>query len=229
MLHWESFRSQLEDIVAASQALGARDTRLEVAPPAVMPDVAAVERALGRSIPPALREAVLHFSCRVEVFWFLPEGAVPPFPEISHGVCSWDLAALPSLDAGRRRWLDMHGASAPGARTWQHAMPFATVGNGDVLAIDTASEPQAVVYVSCNGGATHGWRLGDDFQDYLRRSSLLAFAGQEYWQVEPFLISPATGLITDSANAREWRRWFGLPEPLSGSEAKSGPRRSPAR
>jgi hypothetical protein len=73
-----------------------------------------------------------------------------------------------------------------------------------------------VTYLSHDGDEFHGRHLGQDFIDFVDRWSLLGCPGNESWQLEPFVAVPGGGIDPTCANAREWRRWFGLRLPGSG-------------
>lgn len=144
--------------------------------------------------------------------WFLREDMKPPFPGIFSGMCTWSLAGLPALERSRRDWISMCFSNPRKIynKVWHRVLSFAEIGNGDVLAIDPDSPGEPVVFVSHDGSIIHGWHLGNDFIDYLDRSSLLAFVGAEDWQLNPFLSSPHAGLQVNSSRAKVWQQWVGL-------------------
>ena len=69
---------------------------------------------------------------------------------------------------------------------------------------------RSVVYLSHEDGPCHGYRLGQDFEDYVDRLTALAFVGAEEWQLEPFLPNATDGLEVGGANTTAWRAWLGL-------------------
>jgi hypothetical protein len=58
--------------------------------------------------------------------------------------------------------------------------------------------------------SVHGFWLGQDFEDYVDRLSLLGCFGSEDWQLSPIVSGPRSLLETNSANATNWRDRFGL-------------------
>ncbi len=180
-----------------------------------------MERALGCAIPASFRQVLLEYSARVCIEWALPDGTpMPePFRKIWSGECRWDLARLPALQSAHRGWIENCFSDPANEydRVWHNKFPVLEIGNGDMLGIDT-SDPseQPVVYLSHEDGSEHGYWLGRDFRDYIDRLSLLGCVGSEDWQLTPFLSDPRSLLETDSANARQWREWFGLQLPAGG-------------
>ena len=111
-----------------------------------------------------------------------------------------------------REWVETFpNVEDPYDNVWHHKFAFADVPNGDQLAFDLKFmlDPP-VVYLSHDDGEGHGYRLGNDFIDFMERWSLLGCPGNEDWQMMPFLPDATSGLDVYGENARMWREWFGL-------------------
>jgi len=95
---------------------------------------------------------------------------------------------------------------------WHDKLAFAEVGNGDLLAFDTAvSDDGPIVYLSHDDGDGHGKRMADNFVDLMERWSPLGCPGSEDWQWIPFC-DTSSGLIDPNGpNADRWRQWLGIP------------------
>ena len=69
---------------------------------------------------------------------------------------------------------------------------------------------QPVVYLSHDDSHGHGFILGSDFQDFIRRWSHIGQAGGEDWKWMPFVNDPDSLLDSNGKNARIWRESLGL-------------------
>jgi hypothetical protein len=177
-------------------------------------DVERVEASLGRALPSALRQVVLEYSATVEVLWQIPDGMKPPeeFREIFAGECRWDLLALPALVAEHEDWITNCFSDPNNAydKVWHGKVPILRVGNGDMIAIDPEESGEPVVYLSHDDGQGHGYRLGDNFIDYVDRLVRIGCPGAEDWQWLMFVDGPSSGLLVDSPAAIRWRQWLGI-------------------
>ena len=214
---WDALRRACEYRKATGRwAEGAgKPPRFEIAPPASERHVEAMEKKLGRPIPSSFRKVLLEYSAKVCIEWALPDGTTmpEPFRHIWSGECRWDLTTLSALETAHRDWIAecFKDPTNDYDRVWHNKFPILEVGNGDMLGIDTSTPTQQpVVFLSHEGGSEHGYWLGRDFEDYVDRLSLLGCVGSEDWQLAPFLSAPRSLLETESANARQWRAWFGL-------------------
>ncbi|MGV3719452.1 MAG: SMI1/KNR4 family protein [Actinomycetota bacterium] len=151
----------------------------------------------------------------MELKWFLPdETRFPaPFQEIFCGECYWDLHQLVALEESRRSWISSVFPDPENEydRVWHQKLAFMEVGNGDLLALDLGQEGAPVVYLSHDGGESHGYLLGRDFADFIDRWSLLGCPGAEDWQMAPFLSGPTSYLEVQGERAAQWRSVFGMP------------------
>jgi hypothetical protein len=189
--------------------------RFEIAPPATERQIEALEAKLGCPIPSSFRKILMQYSSALCIEWALPKGTVRPevLRPIWAGECRWDLSSLIKLQDTYRKWLGIFTDPLDyDDGPWQNKFAVLEIGTGDMLGIDlTSADDQPVVYLSHEGDdSVHGYRLGNDFEDYIDRLSLLGCVGSEDWQLKPFVSGPSSLLETDGANARLWRDWFGL-------------------
>ena len=113
----------------------------------------------------------------------------------------------------KRRWVEKCFADVTDAynAVWHNKLGFSEVSNGDAIAFDLSILPDSpIVYLSHDDGAGHGYRLGNNFADYVERLSLLGCPGNEDWQVTPFLVNATSGLDAFGPTAVLWHEWFGL-------------------
>ncbi len=201
--------------LTACEGLGGDNQSLTVAPPAALDEVLTVEHQLGCVLPPSFRTTLLEFSSRVDAYWFLPDSRQPPteLREIFSGDCNWSLAEIVKTDKEKQSWVTNVFPNVNNAYdcVWHNKLAFSLVPNGDYLAFDLSilSDPP-VVYLSHDDGEGHGYRLGDNFVDFIERWTLLGCPGNEDWQMMPFLNDPTSGLDPYGENAQKWRQWFGL-------------------
>lgn len=209
---WTPWRSRWEEALAACAHVGSQETRLDVGLPASPSDLAPIEAVLGLTIPESFRDVLLRYASHIDFFWFFAKEVESPFAGIFRGTCEWDLAALPYLEQNRRDWIEtcFPDPEEPFGSVWHNKLAFAEVGNGDVLAIDLLAKGNPVVYVSHDNPEIHGWRLGNNFADFIDRWTQLGCVGAEDWQLRHFLPSPTSGLDSTGASAQIWRRWFGI-------------------
>ena len=209
MARWKSL---WEQAAQGCRNRGGHVVTLTVAPPASESAVQEIEARLGQRIPASLREFFLHHSAEVAVYWQLDdEPDVPGLGGIACGEAKWSLAALPEVVASHQKWIDVawNDPTDEYDRVWHGKFAFQAVPNGDMFAIDLAS--QAVVYLSCEDGEGHGFLLGADFIDFVDRWSALGLVGPEDWQWIPFTPTPDSFLLPDSEAGLSWRSWLGLP------------------
>lgn len=214
----ERWRARLEAIAAVCRRQGGLATRTFTTPPAMTPlsvlppasaaEVRAVEVRLGFRLPRSLRAVVRTMTAGIAFYWRLHDAD----GQQQDGACDWSLARLPEMEVARQEWvracfLDIE---RPGHRRWQRALAFQEVGNGDMLAIDLAKAGRPVIYLNHEDERLHGWRLGDDFADFLERWTRLGCVGPEHWTLRPFLTSRTGGLDAEGAEARRWRADLGV-------------------
>ncbi len=231
MSQWRQQWAMLQQALNARGATGRwaagadKPPTFELDPPANEDEIRGIEVELGQAIPESMRHVLEQFASRVRIEWALPDEIRPPevFREVWSGECRWDLRSLPALQATHREWIRtcFTGKQPPDWEkpphlieydlVWHRKFVFLEVGNGDMVGIDIArTDDQPVVYLSHEDGPCHGYRLGNDFEDYVDRLTALAFVGAEDWQLAPFVLGAAQGLQTASENALEWRRWLGI-------------------
>lgn len=211
---WNQWRDLWHSGLSACKALGGdiRDLRIEAAAPESA--IKEVEVKLGKRLPESMRRVFQCFSASIEYNWHLPDEVKPPAPFNIFGcACYWDLSLLIQLEESRKLWVTECFPDIKDAydAVWHNKLAFMEVGNGDLLALDTAREDGSpVIYLSHDDGEGHGYRLGNDFEDFINRWSMLGCPGPEDWQMWPFFDSSQSGLQPMSKHADQWRQWFGL-------------------
>src|SRR5687767_2622669 len=214
-MRWRKWIDRWNAAIEACKRLDGETEDIVLVEPASREDLIRVEGVIGHGIPESFSSVLTSFASRVEVTWSLPEDAEPPVPleEIFSGICSWDLARLGEInlkhqDIVRRSF---HDTDDPSQKLWHNKLIFQKVENGDRLALDLSVEGQSpVIYLSPFRGRGNGYKLGENFEDFIERWTLVGCPGPEIWQMLPFIPSPTSGIDPDSRNAKLWRTWFGL-------------------
>ena len=183
--------------------------------PASAADVEWMETFLGVGLPPALRRFFLEYARSVDFRWQLPDGfpVAQRFEGIFCGGFSLSLAALQGHEPSRREWVTGCFPDPSNAydAVWYQKLAVIPIMNGDYIGIDLRPEHHGeVVYMSHDDGDGHGYVLGADIIDFLRRWTPLGCPGPEDWQWLPFTSGKASMLEPDGEAAREWRRTLGL-------------------
>lgn len=162
-------------MLAACQDLGGESRELIVAPRATETDIAQVERALGRQLPSSLRAFFAEGSSHVEVEWFLPRNREPPFRGIFSGNFQARLSTLTQLAESHADWIRecFSNRADPYDAVWHDKLPVLEVGNGDFIAVYTAEDDGAVVYLSHDDGQGHGRVSPQAIREIYRDSSLV--------------------------------------------------------
>lgn len=220
---YETWVQRWQATLDACRRKGGEADELVIMPPATPEAVAAVEAEIGQVLPSQFRKTLLEFSAHVEMYWGLEADWNFGLNDIEstsehlfyyRGACVWDIDALPLWESWRKEAeddsYDPNGTFIFDEK-WRNKLALYSVANGDKLAFDLAYGDDApVVYLSHEDGKGHGYRLGDNFFDFMDRWSLLGCPGPEDWEMMPFLPDATSGLNTTGENARKWREWFGL-------------------
>lgn len=211
-LQWAS---RWQAALDACKRKGGECRPLVIAPPALPNDVDEIEKKIAHVLPTSFRKVLTDFSADVEISWSLPGDCKPPplFENLLAGECTWGLFHMVHLAEGYQLWIDaIDDANAPSYDPiWHNKLAFAEVGNGDLIAFDLKFMPDPpVVYLNHEEGDMNGWRLGDNFIDFVQRYSLLGCSGYDNVLMEPFLLDANSGLDAYGENARKWQEWFGL-------------------
>ena len=206
----------------ACQRKGGEVSGLVIMPPASEEAVADVESEIGAALPTSFRRVLLEFSAHAELHWLLSNEDIETPVEadwpselnvIFGGGPFWDLDRVVQYEKRRISWVENVFSDPEDSydSVWYNKLVFDKVANGDIIAFDLEFMPDpSVVYLSHEAGSGHGYRLGDNFVDFMERWSLLGCPGNDDCQMMPFLPDAVSGLNVNGDNARKWREWFGL-------------------
>ena len=202
--HWRA-------VLDAVRRLGGEASALTVERPASASAVASAEKSLGHPLPDSLRAFFLTCSRRVHFTWYLPEEVPLPdgFSAGVFGAAHLSLRDIDDAEHRRREIVDYLHSIDAGPKTkaaFSGKLGFCLMANSDLLAIDlSVPGREPIVYVEHQDDEMQGYRIAEDFQDFLIRWSALGCPGPEWWQWQYF--AGDDGLIDpDCANARLWKR-----------------------
>ena len=216
-MDWNKIVDHWRSTLAAVERVGGDVSELTIERPCTTKELAAVETAVGYSIPSSFRDVLLQFSKRVEFHWFLPESLVDDLPievdETVSGEMRWSLDSLVDLN---RHKDDLVQTFAPDpndsySAMWHKKFCFNTSTCGDLYTIDI-SDPsrQSVVYLSKEDNHGHGFILASDFKDFLARLSILGCPGGDDRNWLAFTLDPDSMIDSNCVNAKIWRKVIGL-------------------
>jgi hypothetical protein len=198
---------------------GQVQTETLVAPPLTLDALQRLEAAIPQPLPLPLRrflrEGSAHCACRY--VWEPPAAIAEQLPEIFGGGAMGGGAHLCNAEElvddcqacqewATETWI----AHFPEDKTlWLHAMPFASVRNGDYLGLDL-SKGERDPPVVCLSHDDHSGSIASTFEAFLLAWERLCYIGPEIWLLDEFR-DPRTGLLdSETSKAEQLRRLFGV-------------------
>ena len=185
--------------------------------PAAEADIRAVERALGRTIPAAVRAFFERGASGVDCGYVLaPAGQeldrlrslLPDETRIFGGARIGPVSELPDFSRAAREWAEETWvAEFPADRLiWDSALPLTRLANGDYLAVDlrtNATDPP-VLYLNHDD---ESFLLAPNFAAFLGAWEGLGYIGPEHWLLREF-VGPDGYLDPESERASQLRALF---------------------
>lgn len=168
-----------------------------ITPPASDEDVAAVERALGATLPSSLREFFTRGSAGLDYrYTFEPSdealnrlGEILPHQRhVYGGARIGPLSDLSVLSDGVDEWARETWIAEEDTQRaiWESARPFLLLDNGDYLALDVGSDKTdpPVVYLNHDDESV---AIAANLVDFLRAWEGLCYLGPEHWLLLEFV------------------------------------------
>ncbi|WNR42930.1 SMI1/KNR4 family protein [Paenibacillus roseipurpureus] len=209
-MKYYELNQRIELIAQRIREIGGDVQEILIEEPATEIQVSEVERTLGVPLPTSFRKTLLEFSSNFSFRWFLPDDFKLPekFRGIFCGTPHWGIKLIQEFDDDRKGWIENVFPNSEDEYdvVWHNKLAFLAVGNGDYIAFElNGSEDPPVVYLSHDDGEGHGYKIGDNFLDFLEKWSKIAFVGAEDWQWLPFTTNKNSGIISDGHAAIEFR------------------------
>ncbi len=208
---YRMFKHRMVNIEERMKAIGGNVSEVMIGAPASLQQIEACEIQLGFQIPESFKKVLLEFSSSCNLRWVFPEEyqLAGELDGIFSGMLHWDLALLKELNDDKNGWVKEVFSNPDDEydKVWHQTLAFYEVGNGDYIAFDLVdnSTDACVIYLSHDDGEGHGYKLADNFIDFLEKWARIAFVGGEDWQWLPFTSNAQSGLLPDSQSAKLFR------------------------
>jgi hypothetical protein len=207
----------MANIVESMKAIGGDVSEVMIGAPASSQQIKQCENQLGFQLPESFKKVLLEFSSTCNFRWIFPNDyqLTGELDGIFSGMLYWDLALLKEINDNKNNWITEVFSDPDNDydNVWHQTLAFYEVGNGDYIAFDLVdnSHDACVIYLSHDDGQGHGYKLADNFIDFLEKWSSVAFAGGEDWQWLPFTSNSQSGLLPESQPAKLFRSLLNLP------------------
>lgn len=214
-MDYELIRNRINAITSRIKEVDGEVREVIIDEPATLEQIIKTEELLGVKLPESFKKVLKEFSGNFSLRWFLPDNMEQPneFKGIFCGTPHWSLELLSQFEEDRMGWIE-HVFPNPEDEydvVWHNKLAFCEVGNGDYLAFDMSNYDDApIVYISHDDGEGHGYKIANNFVEFIDNWSRLAFVGCEDWQWLPFTASPESGIIADGEAAKRFRDWLRL-------------------
>ncbi|MFJ7954225.1 SMI1/KNR4 family protein [Lysinibacillus sp. NPDC096418] len=214
-MDFELIRNRIDAIASRIKAIGGEVQEVIIDEPASLEQIIKVEEQLGVKLPASFKKVLIEFSGNFSLRWFLPDNMEQPneFREIFCGTPHWGLELLPQFEEDRIGWIEnvFPNPEDDYDVVWHNKLAFCEVGNGDYLAFDMNNDDDAsIVYLSHDDGAGHGYKISNNFLEFIDDWSRIAFVGCEDWQWLPFTTNPESGIAGNGEAAKRFRDWLEL-------------------
>ncbi len=214
-MDYELLKERMETITSRIQQLGGEVQKVVIDEPASQEQILQTEERLGVRLPETFKKVLQEFSSNFSFRWFLPDDMAHPdeFKGIFCGTPHWSLEHLPQFEEDRKGWIN-HVFPNPEDKydaVWHNKLAFCEVGNGDYLAFDLKDDTDApIIYLSHDDGQGHGYKIANNFIEFIENWSRVGFVGCEDWQWLPFTTSSTSGINPTGEAAIRFRIWLGL-------------------
>lgn len=208
-------RDRIKAITSRIKEIDGEVQEVIIDEPATLEQIIKTEELLGVKLPESFKKVLKEFSGNFSLRWFLPDNMEQPneFKDIFCGTPHWSLELLSQFEEDRMGWIEnvFPNPEDEYDMVWHNKLAFCEVGNGDYLAFDmNNSEDAPIVYISHDDGEGHGYKMANNFVEFIDNWSKLAFVGCEDWQWLPFTTSPESGIMAEGEAAKRFRDWLGL-------------------
>ncbi|PEJ58789.1 SMI1/KNR4 family protein [Bacillus sp. AFS002410] len=212
-MDYELIINRVKAIASRIKEIGGEVQEVIIDEPASIEQIIKTEEQLGIKLPESFKKVLIEFSGNFSLRWFLPDHMEQPneFREIFCGTPHWSLELLLQSEEDRMGWVENVFPNPEDEYdvVWHNKLAFCEVGNGDYLAFDLKNSVDApIVYLSHDDGEGHGYKIANNFVEFIDHWSRLAFVGCEDWQWIPFTTSPESGIEPDGEAAKRFRKWF---------------------
>ncbi len=214
-MDYKLIRNRIEAITTRIKEIGGEVQEVIIDEPSSIEQILQTEEQLGIKLPESFKKVLQEFSGNFSLRWFLPDEMKQPneFSEFFCGTPHWSLELLLQFEEARKSWIDnvFPNPDDEYDAVWYNKLAFCEVGNGDYLAFDMKDDTDApIVYLSHDDGEGHGYKIANNFIEFIDNWSKLGFVGCEDWQWLPFTTSSNSGIVADGEAAKRFRSWLEL-------------------
>ncbi|MCY8957420.1 SMI1/KNR4 family protein [Bacillus cereus] len=209
-MDYELLKERIEIITSRIKYIGGEVQEVCIDEPSSLEQIIQVEEKLGIKLPNSFKKVLLEFSGNFSLRWFLPDDVELPneFTDIFCGTPHWSLESLSEFEKERKGLVDEVFSNIDDEYdvVWHNKLAFCEVGNGDYLAFDMKDDIDApIIYLSHDDGEGHGYKIANNFIEFIENWSRVAFVGCEDWQWLPFTTSFESGINPDDEPAKKFR------------------------
>jgi len=214
-MDYELVKERIKLITFRIKEIGGEVQEVIIDEPSSLEQILQTEERLGIKLPISFKKVLTEFSGNFSLRWFLPDDMEQPneFREFFCGTPHWSLELLPQLEEDRKGWIDNVFPNPEDEYdvVWHNKLAFCEVGNGDYFAFDMKDDIDAqIVYLSHDDGKGHGFKIANNFIEFIENWSRIGFVGCEDWQWLPFTTSSISGINPDGEAAKSFRTWLRL-------------------
>lgn len=208
-MDYKEFTKRIDIISHRINEIGGSVSNTVYSGPATKEQVEDLEKKLGITLPKSFKKVLLEFSSELDYYWFFPNDfeLEDEFAGIFSGSIHWGLESIEESYEEEKSWIEEYYPDLNNEehKVWHNKLIFYAVGNGDFIGIDLESDDGAIYYLSHENDKGHGYKLGDNFIDFIEKWSRICFVGGEDWQWLPFTTSRENGILPDSKPANKFR------------------------
>ena len=186
-MDYELLKERIEIITSRIKYIGDEVQEVCIDEPSSLEQIIQVEEKLGIKLPNSFKKVLLEFSGNFSLRWFLPDDVELPneLTDIFCGTPHWSLESLSEFEKERKDLVDEFFSNLDDEYdvVWHNKLAFCEVGNGDYLAFDMKDDIDApIIYLSHDDGEGHGYKIANNFIEFIENWSRVAFVGCEDWQ-----------------------------------------------
>lgn len=210
-VNYRMLELRITNIAERMHAIGGDVSQVKIDAVASPQQIAQCEKVIGYKLPESFKKVLLEFSSALYFRWVFPDDfqLEGELEGIFSGMLYWDIGLLKEINGNKNGWITNVFSNPDNAydKVWHQTLAFYEVGNGDYIAFDLVenSSDACVIYLSHDDGVGHGYKLADNFIDFLEKWSRMGFVGGEDWQWLPFISNAQSGLMPDSQCAKSFR------------------------
>jgi hypothetical protein len=191
-------------------------SEVAVAPPLSESEVSKYEHGLRVPIPKPVREFLTNgsASCHCRYTW-TPIGQnlavlqelFPAKSYIYGGASLCNVEDFASFQIGCSDWVSEWSDASDDKILWRRSFPFASIGNGDYLALDVAIQDVAPVVYLGHDGSGQSCRLAGSFQQFLLDWEQICYLESWFWYT---FADPSSGQVIESEQLTKLRHLFSV-------------------